>query len=72
MLEWLQSIGDFFISIGEFLVSFFTNVVEVVLLVFKAFVYVSQIIGFLPVQYQAIVLAFVSFSVIYAVIHFGG
>lgn len=72
MLDWLSSFGDFLLSIGDFLVSFFTNVVEIVLLVFKGFSYMNTIIFYLPVQYQVVILAFVSFCVIRTIIHFGG
>lgn len=72
MLEWLSSLGDFLISIGDFIVSFFRNVIEIVQLVFKGFAYILQIIAFIPVQYQAVLIAFISFSVIVTIIHFGG
>lgn len=72
MLEWLQSIGNFISIMIDFLVSFFTNVVEVVLLVFKGFAYVNTVILYLPVQYQVVILAFVSYCVIVTIIHFGG
>lgn len=72
MLDWLHSFGEFFISIGQFLVSFFRNVIEIVLLVFKAFAYVASIIPYMPVQYQAVLLALISYFVIVTIVHFGG
>lgn len=72
MLDWMASFGDFLSSIIDFIVAFFTNVVEIVLLVFKGFAYVNTIIVYLPVQYQVVLLAFVSFCVIRTIIHFGG
>lgn len=72
MLDWLQSFGNFFTSLGDFLVSFFRNVIEIVQLVFKGFAYIMQILAFMPVQYQAVLIAFISFSVIVTIIHFGG
>lgn len=72
MLEWLQSIGDFLINIIEFIVSFFQNAVEICILVFKAFAFASVAITYLPLQYQAVILALVSYFVIRTIIHFGG
>lgn len=72
MLDWLASFGDFLSNIIDFIVSFFTNVVELVLLVFKGFAYVTAIIVYLPIQYQAVMIALVSFCVIRTIIHFGG
>lgn len=72
MLEWFSSFGNFIVILINFLIAFFKNVVEIVTLIFKGFVYLTQIIVFLPVQYQAVLLALISFSVIVTVIHFGG
>lgn len=72
MLDWFLSFGNFLSSIIDFIVSFFTNVVEIVVLVFKGFNYLISIVVYLPVQYQAIIIAFISFCVIRTVIHFGG
>lgn len=72
MLEWIESIGNFFINVGEFIASFFKNVIEIVLLVLKGVVYATTVIAFLPVEYQAVLLALIMFSVIVTIIHFGG
>lgn len=72
MLEWFESIGNFLISIGDFIVSFFKNVIEMVLLVFKAFAYTSAAIAFLPVQYQVAISVLIAFSLIVTILHFGG
>lgn len=72
MLQFLESIGDFLINIVSFVVSFFRNVVEVCSLVFKGFGYAVTIIGYIPLEYKVIILAFISFYVIVAIIHFGG
>lgn len=72
MLDWLQSFGNFLTSIGDFLISFFKNVIELVSLVFKGFTYIMTIIVYLPTQYQAIIIAFISFTVIVTIVHFGG
>lgn len=71
MLDWFQTIGELIITLCTFIVSFFKNVVELVVLIFKGFSYVATIILYLPVQYQVIILAFVSYSVIVTVVHFG-
>lgn len=72
MLEWMQSFGNFLISIGDFLISFFKNVIEIVTLVFKAFVYAGVVLTYIPIQYQVVLIAFVAYCVIVTVIHFGG
>lgn len=72
MLDWFKSFGDFLVSIIDFIVSFFNNVIEIVLLVFKGFNYLILVIAYLPLQYQAILIALLSFSVIITIIHFGG
>lgn len=72
MLDWLSSFGDFLSIMADFIISFFTNVVEIVILVFKGFAFMNAIIFYLPVQYQVVILAFVSFCVIRTIIHFGG
>lgn len=72
MLDWLESFGNFLISIGDFLISFFTNVIEVVFYVFKGFGFAVTIINYLPFQYQAAFTVSIAFIVIVTIIHFGG
>lgn len=72
MLEFLKAFADFFQNVIEFIISFFTNVVEICILVFKAFAYASAIIAYMPLQYQVILFAMISFAVITAILHFGG
>lgn len=72
MLQWLESFGNFLISIGDFIISFFRNVIEIVTLVFKAALYVTQVIQYVPIQYKTILIAIVAYSIIVTVIHFGG
>lgn len=72
MLEWLESFGNFLIGIGDFLVSFFTNVIEVVVYVFKGFAFASTVITYMPVQYQVALQVSIAFIVIVTIIHFGG
>lgn len=72
MLEWLQSIGDFLVAISKFIIGFFTNVIELVSLVFKAFTFASTAIAYLPIQYQLVISASVAFVVIVTIVHFGG
>lgn len=72
MLEWLQSFGNFLISIGDFITSFFRNVIELVGLVFKAFAFAGTAVTYLPVQYQLVITASIAFAVIVTIVHFGG
>lgn len=72
MLEWLQSIGGFLQNVAGFFVSFFKNVIEIVSLVLKGLLYMSIAITYLPIQYQAVLVALVAFCVIVTIIHFGG
>lgn len=72
MLEFLSAFAEFFNNVIEFIITFFTNVVEICVLVFKGFAYASAVIAYLPLQYQLILFALISYSVIVAVLHFGG
>lgn len=72
MLEWFSSIGDFLVILIGMIVSFFRNVVELVVLVFKAYAYALGVLAFMPIQYRHVIIVLVSFSVIVAIIHFGG
>lgn len=72
MLEWLESFGNTISAMIDFIISFFKNVVEMVILVFKGFAMINQVILYLPVQYQIVMLAFISFCVIVTILHFGG
>lgn len=72
MLEWLASIGKFISLLGTFLVSFFLNVIEVIVLVGKAVSFAWTAITVLPIQYQAVFIACIAFCVIVTIIHFGG
>lgn len=72
MLEWLESFGNTISAMIDFIISFFKNVVEIVILVFKGFAMINQVILYLPVQYQVVMLAFISFCVIVTILHFGG
>lgn len=71
MLEWLETFGNFIVQIGEFVVAFFKNVIELIVLIFKGFGYMYTVTTYLPIQYKAVVIALVSFSVIVTVVHFG-
>lgn len=72
MLQWLKSIGDFLVMIIDFIVSFFQNVIEIVQLIIKGFGAIVTTMAYMPAQYSAFALALISFSVIVAIIHFGG
>lgn len=72
LLEWLESIGKFISLIGTFLVSFFMNVIEVITLVAKGVSFAWTAINYLPIQYQAVMIAIIAFCVIITIIHFGG
>lgn len=71
MLDWLKTFGDLIVSISEFIISFFRNALELIQLIFKGYAYVALIIQYLPIQYQVVLSAFVSFSVIVTIVHFG-
>lgn len=72
MFDFLENIVDFFSIIGSMIITFFTNVIEIVKLLFKGFVYLSTAIGFLPTQYQVTLLAIVSLGLIVTILNFGG
>ncbi len=72
MLDFFASIGDFLINIVSFVISFFRNVVEVCTLVFKGVGYAYEVLAHIPLEYQLVMIAFVSYCVIKTIIHFGG
>lgn len=72
MLEFLNAISQTIQQVIEFFITFFTNVVRVCVLVFKGFAYASAAVAYLPIQYQAIIIALIAYAVIVAVLHFGG
>lgn len=72
MLEWLESFGNFFSTIIDFIVAFFKNVIELVQLVFKGFAFMLEVLAFMPVQYQVVFISLISFAVIVTIVHFGG
>lgn len=72
MLDWLESFGNFLSGIIDFIVSFFTNVIEVVKLVFKGFTFLMEIITFMPPMYQFFFVGTLCFAVIVTILHFGG
>lgn len=71
MLDWLKTFGDVIVQLCEFAISFFKNVIELFVLLFKAFSYLYSCILFLPIQYQVVILALVSFSLIVTIVHLG-
>lgn len=72
MLDWLSSFGDTISYLIEFIIAFFKNTIEIVLLVFKGYTYIYTVMLFLPIQYRLVLLALISFSVIVTILHFGG
>lgn len=71
MLDWFSSFGNFLQSIISFIIDFFRSVIDVLILIFKAVFYVYAVINYMPLQYKAVLLAIVSFSVIVTIAHFG-
>lgn len=72
MLDFLKSFADFLVNVVEFIVSFFRNVIEVCLLVFKSVSYANTVISYIPIQYRLVFSAILAFLAIKAIIHFGG
>ena len=53
IFEILKSIGDFFVSIGEFVGSFFTDLVEFIKLLSSITTQITSFMGGLPVFFVA-------------------
>ncbi len=72
MLDFFEDIANFISSIGDFIIGFFTNVINIVTLVFKGAVLGNMVIMYLPIQYQVVIAAFLAYVIIVTIIHFGG
>lgn len=72
MLDWLASIGDFLVSVIDFIITFFTNAVEVCVIVFKGLAYATNALVFMPAPYGAAMMLLLSFAIIVTIVHFGG
>lgn len=72
MLDFLETIGDAIIGLFQLITAMFVNVIKVAQLVGQGFAFAFQAIAFMPVQYQVILIACISFCVIVTILHFGG
>lgn len=72
MINQLQNIIDFLGIVIDFFVSLVSNIVELCKLVFEGATVAIQIINYMPIQYRAILLALISYYVIYTVKNLGG
>lgn len=72
MIEFFKAFSETIQYLIEFIVTFFTNVINMCILIYKGFSYASLAIAYLPLQYQVILFALISYAVIVAILHFGG
>lgn len=72
MFDFFGDLMDFIGILIDFIISFFRDVIQLVSLVFKSFAYLGSILNFIPLQYKLVLTAILSYSLIMAVVHFGG
>lgn len=72
MIDFFNDIGNLIQTIGGFIVSFFTNIIEIVQLVFKGSVLANEVLLLMPIQYQVVLIAILAYVIIVTIIHFGG
>lgn len=72
MLKNLDNMLDTLNIIIDFLIAFFKNVVELVMLIGKGASIAIDIVTNLPVQYQAIMIALISYYIIHTIKNLGG
>lgn len=72
MLQGLNVIQEVLGTFLDFFIRFFKNLFEIIELIFAGFTYVTQIIVALPTLYQVMLLAFVSYYLIYVIVKLGG
>lgn len=71
MLDWLQTFGNFIQSIVSFIIDFLRGVIEILILLGKAFGYTWTIVNYLPLMYRTPLVVLLSVSLIVTIAHFG-
>ena len=68
MFQFFEQIGEFLGSIVDFVVSFFTNLINFFTMVFSSLSFLIEICAALPLPVQAACLAFISVSVVFLIV----
>lgn len=68
MLDFLQGIGQFLVSIVAFISNIINSMLELFKWIGKALQYVSNVIPYLPPSLAAIALVFITVSVVYLIV----
>lgn len=68
MFQFFEQIGQFLGSIVDFVVNFFTNLVNFFKMIFSALSFLVEICAALPVPVQAACIAIISMSVIFLIV----
>ena len=68
MFQFFEQIGNFLGSIVDFVVNFFTNLINFFRMIFTSLSFLVDICVALPLQVQAACLAFISISVVFLIV----
>lgn len=68
MIEFFNSVGAFFQSIGELIVNLVSSLMELFVWVGKALEIVASITKYIPPSLAAIALVFITISVVYLIV----
>ena len=68
MFQFFEQIGEFLGSIVDFVVSFFTNLINFFTMVFSSLSFLIEICVALPLPVQAACLAIISISVVFLIV----
>lgn len=71
MIEFLNNVSGLIEIVIDFFVNFFKNIIELLSLVFKGAVFIFQVVQYMPIQYKAVVIAFLAYCVIRTVANNG-
>lgn len=69
MIEFFQSIANYIEIIVNYVISFFTNLIQLLLSIPKVFISLATVLNFLPPFIAVPMAAFIGFSVIVAVLN---
>lgn len=72
MTEFFESIADSFSAIVNFVVNFFENMLMIIKLIGRSMLVVFNVIVYMPVTIQAILIALISYIIIINVTQKGG
>lgn len=68
MISLIQGIANFFSSVGSFIVSFISGLINLFKYIAMALVTVGEVVLYLPADLQILCMAFISVAVVYLIV----